>query len=1716
MILDEEEKKKRLQEAQDIISNNYNTSNNEYSSRLTEANNIINSINPPKVTPTYENNNSSTNSSLDDELSTEERIAQKMEAVWNKEEGIQEEPSQQETEEKKFFQAGEFEDGYQFGDITKTALGTATDTIQNIGKGILSVGENILDVGTNLVATIQDILGFDEAAKGSRDFANKDLSQNISGTIANATPIGMLYNLVNGTPEKIFNPAEIEYDTNKNLFENYTSGLQKAWLTESTENYENSSISGEMTDQVVELVGYTLGLATGGQALSGATGTKAIGSAKLGMNLNGGQIGIRLAGKTLNLPTLAMIGGMAGGLQEANSKGENVTELERWGKGISSGIIESFTEGIFGFLGIGGNELTDELGKKVAKQFSSKAAKILVNLGFHASGEAVEEFLSYAGNFLVDNGIIDKLGSTDFSSEWDWGEVFEQMLLAFLSTGLTGGSAMIVDTNSAVKSAEEQLGRNLTQEEKQLVTKAVVDESLQEKIQEMYNQEDIPQEFYVSTFSNDGEIANIQKVRGKQIDNPNKKVNVTPAIVKSGNNVYTVIDSKTGLRLDTTPYDSLLAAESGFNSKMINLKERDINAINTKIGMSNIAVTDTLMNTAQIIQNDITQKRNAIQTSQNTPTDILNTETSNLSSKDNNAVKTQNKTSEAISNINTDIIEKNPEIKQQIQNMATNFLDDLSNSTIGQRYKIGDTWTGQKRSTTKELAEIKDNTNATWKQISQSLEEISDGKITSALSQKIVGYIDTALTDGYKNIYGQNVFPNEEYMNNKKKLGLYQESIQSNNDKIIADEDARVFGEKKRNIQKNNTNFQDEEIRNIVKYNPDGREIKDQNYLDFLVERYKDNKNISRVITDTKYVESIKNKTEKEILDSLYDSIKEKSLKIEKNLLNEQQKEEKVLIDLEITKQGLKESLNKSISDEKLSVIPFLDTLIKTSQDGIIRDENKNRRNILNWYYLYNTAEINGQLYGVKIDLKKTQVGDRFYVHRVNLIKNEGDISTVPGFEHATERKNVSPSVNNSIPQKENSVKENTIVNNKSMQNKRNNTQNNNIRTEKITNTTEYDSQGNKLTKAQQEFFKDSKVRDEKGNLLVMYHGTEANVGLAGDYWFTVFDIDRTGSHGSMLGDGFYFTSDKSHAEQYAHTKGHIYETYLNIRNPLELNHFSTGELAYAIRNINPYIEADIYKRNGTIDGYKVRRYLLDNGYDGIHSGNTFVAFYANQIKNVTNQKPTSNQDIRYEKIKSKTSNNKTLIAQHNTSEEKLLEALDLGALPVPSIAITKYQNPVLKYGDITLLFNKDTINPTDKRNVTYNSDIYSARKPEIGIALDKQKVKDFEKIATERGIGYGYLNMIEEYVEQNEFSRARELIQHELEKTNNNVNMQDIEDIYTKLLESVQEKRIMKSGVDPYTPSGNKKSLIQMSIPYTLDNIVRTMTQKSTKGSESNSFAGLAEIRANLAQNFKSIEAMHQNENNLITSEEMENLKQELNDKFYALVDEIAKYDKVNRYFGSTEVVANALNETAKAKNLSTAILDNELDYVDIKNVPEKTLQKSIDFLNSLKNIPTEYFEAKPQRAVGFNEVQKAIVPENTSKEVIDRLKSKGISISVGENFYNGLALNILKGNTSEVKNVVEKEIGTLSRYVPQLHFNKIDELEKIHKNHDIMPIFKCGYPVVSLIGVEEALTPNKNTISKILVDNYDYIFNIEMQYIQNEDLCNRGKYICIVGVKI
>lgn len=45
---------------------------------------------------------------------------------------------------------------------------------------------------------------------------------------------------------------------------------------------------------------------------------------------------------------------------------------------------------------------------------------------------------------------------------------------------------------------------------------------------------------------------------------------------------------------------------------------------------------------------------------------------------------------------------------------------------------------------------------------------------------------------------------------------------------------------------------------------------------------------------------------------------------------------------------------------------------------------------------------------------------------------------------------------------------------------------------------------------------------------------------------------------------------------------------------------------------------------------------------------------------------------------------------------------------------------------------------------------------------------------------------------------------------------------------------------------------------------------------------------------------------------------------------------------------------------------------------------------------LPTEYFEAKPQRAVGFDEVQVAIVPDNINSELKEQLENMGVPVQV------------------------------------------------------------------------------------------------------------------------
>lgn len=87
------------------------------------------------------------------------------------------------------------------------------------------------------------------------------------------------------------------------------------------------------------------------------------------------------------------------------------------------------------------------------------------------------------------------------------------------------------------------------------------------------------------------------------------------------------------------------------------------------------------------------------------------------------------------------------------------------------------------------------------------------------------------------------------------------------------------------------------------------------------------------------------------------------------------------------------------------------------------------------------------------------------------------------------------------------------------------------------------------LSPQQQEFFKDSVVRNENGELIPMYHGSNSN--------FTIFDKSKGGQSNKSAKVGFWFTPNKEGAEKWAgqswwgDNEPKVYETYLNIKKPL-------------------------------------------------------------------------------------------------------------------------------------------------------------------------------------------------------------------------------------------------------------------------------------------------------------------------------------------------------------------------------------------------------------------------------------------------------------------------------------------------------------------------------------------------------------------------------------
>lgn len=237
------------------------------------------------------------------------------------------------------------------------------------------------------------------------------------------------------------------------------------------------------------------------------------------------------------------------------------------------------------------------------------------------------------------------------------------------------------------------------------------------------------------------------------------------------------------------------------------------------------------------------------------------------------------------------------------------------------------------------------------------------------------------------------------------------------------------------------------------------------------------------------------------------------------------------------------------------------------------------------------------------------------------------------------------------------------------------------------------DSAGRQLSEQQQEYFKDSKVRDAEGRLMPLYHQTDAE--------FTVFDTRHKGA-GTGDNETPFGVFLKKSSKDIGVKGNRQMELYANIKNPLQVR--DRSELVFHLARMSPEYEA-LKAKSDVVDKEYGRKFekakkdfvdfiaewrrqnpnasrsalyevdefnrffdaedniveewgkvkdelalqaketitaaLRNNGYDGViisedsgsfgRTTDAYIALDANQVKRTDNLNPTSDPDIRFQ-----------------------------------------------------------------------------------------------------------------------------------------------------------------------------------------------------------------------------------------------------------------------------------------------------------------------------------------------------------------------------------------------------------------------------------------------------------------------------------------------------
>ena len=209
-------------------------------------------------------------------------------------------------------------------------------------------------------------------------------------------------------------------------------------------------------------------------------------------------------------------------------------------------------------------------------------------------------------------------------------------------------------------------------------------------------------------------------------------------------------------------------------------------------------------------------------------------------------------------------------------------------------------------------------------------------------------------------------------------------------------------------------------------------------------------------------------------------------------------------------------------------------------------------------------------------------------------------------------------------------------------------------------------------------------------------------------------------------------------------------------------------------------------------------------------------------------------------------------------------------------------------------------------------------------------------------------------------------------------------------MFDSIVAKRGIRNSKDIFTPSGKRRNFEALHYELTLENVVKAMKNAAQKGG--GAVLGGKSIWGVATKDYVSVDALKQDKSRLqnIPDEKYQEQRQKFTERLHDLASEIANPKANNRLIALDDATETIIEALSKRKTASG--INNELRSNKTLNIKNDTAEKALELFKDISNMPVGYFEAKPQRAVPFDEVLAAVVPNDISEELRNGLAKAGI----------------------------------------------------------------------------------------------------------------------------